>query len=366
MHNYSNQPTEETFQESGQASDREVSFKPGRYFEIDTQFIPAHEWPINLIDFALSRGLEEHKLLRGTGIFRDDIGSRRLLLSPQHCFQLINNIQKHIHSHELSFLLGHRFFSKLDNAVMVAINNAANLYVAIDILIDHSIQLMPLLDLRRSYERDCLVIYWQDACGADTSMIFLLEMMFTALSSLGRCHTGESVPWQFYFIHSKPVYIEQYEVHLHNKVHFSSHRNAMVIARDELYRPWKNHCASTFNNALETADRFKQVIPFQKGFVSEVYHYLYRNIQHNPDLEQTARAFGMSIASFKRKLKKHRSHFQEQYDLVRKDLALYWLNQAGWSKEQVARKLHFYDVANLRRAFKRWTRSLPASFEKMG
>ncbi len=330
-------------------------YQPCRYFENDTAFIPAHEWPLMLIDLALSRGVEEHKLLRGTGIFREDILGRNLLLSPQDCFQLISNMQKHIQSHELGFLLGHRFFSTQHNAVTTAMNNAANLQVAIDILLDHQLQLMPLLNLRRSYEQDRLVIYWQDTCGAETSMIFLLEMMFTALSSVSRWHSGENLPWQFYFTQKKPAYIEQYEVHLHNNLHFSSHANAMVIGRDYLYSPWKNHCASRFTNALETADQLNQAMPFQRGFLSEIYHYLHNNISHNPNLEQTADAFGMSSASLKRKLKKHHSHFQEQYDLVRKDLTLYWLNELGCSKEQVAQKLHFYDVANLRRAFKRWT-----------
>ncbi len=336
-------------------------YKPGTYFEIDTSFIPAHEWPLALIDLALSRGLEEHKLLRGTGIFREDIVGEKLQLSPQQCFQLIHNMQKHIHSNELSFLLGHRFFSAIGNTATTALNNAANLQVAIDILIDHQTQLMPLFNLRRCYEQDHLVIYWQDTCGADTSIPFLLELMFTALSSLSRWHSGESLPWQFYFTHSKPDYIEQYDVHLNNKVQFSSQANAMAITRDYLYKPWKNSCSITLANALKSADEHKQLIYFQRGFLSELYNYLHLNIQHNPNLEQTAVAFGMSSASLKRKLKKHHSHFQEQYDLVRKDLALYWLHQAGWSKEQVARELHFYDVANLRRAFKKWTGSLPGN-----
>lgn len=340
-------------------------YKPGIYFEIDTLFIPAHEWPLALIDLALSRGAEEHKLLRGTGIFLADIASRKLMLSPQQCFQLIHNMQKHIHSPELSFLLGHRFFSALDNPAITALHKAGNLQEAIDIVILHQTQLMPLLNLRWSYEQDRLVIYWQDACGAESIIFFLLEMMSTALSSLARWRSGGNLPWQFYFTHSKPVYIEQYDVHLNNQVQFSCQSNAMAIARDYLYIPWKNTDATQLPNAIDTADFHQQSSRFQQGFLSAIYNYLHLNIQHNPNLEQTAAAFGMSSASLKRKLKKHHSHFQEQYDLVRKDLALYWLNQAGWSKEQVAQKLHFYDVANLRRAFKKWTGRLPQTMEKI-
>lgn len=343
------------------SSTADAQYKPCTYFEIDTTFIPAHEWPLAFIDMALSRGQEEHKLLRNTGIFREDIAGKNLQLSPQQCFQLTTNMQKHSHSDELSFLLGHRFFSTLDSEVTTALNNATNLQVAIDILLDHQTRLMPLLNLRSCYEQDRLLIYWQDSCGAETSTTFLLEMMCTALSALVRWQSGENFPWEFYFTHSKPTYIEQYEVHLHSNVQFSSQVNAMAIGRDYLYRPWKNSYATLLENALKTANEKRQTIPFQRGFLSELYHYLHHNIQHNPNLEQTADAFGMSSASLKRKLKKHHSHFQEQYDLVRKDLALYWLHEAGWSKEQVARELHFYDVANLRRAFKKWTGVLPGN-----
>ncbi len=339
----------------------DAHYRPRTYFEIDTPFIAAREWPIAFIDMALSRGVEEYRLLRNTGIFREDIAGKELQLSPQQCFQLINNIQKHTRSDELSFLFGHRFFSVLNNAATTALNNAVNLQMAIDIVIDHQTQLMPLLNLRSCYEKDRLVIYWQDTCGAETTTTFLLEMMCTALNALARWHSGENFPWEFYFTHSKPTYIEQYEVHLHGNVQFSSQLNAMAIAREYLYRPWKNSCATLLEIALKTAGEKRQTIPFQRGFLSELYHYLHYNIQHNPNLEQTADAFGMSSASLKRKLKKHHSHFQEQYNLVRKDLALYWLHHAGWSKEQVARELHFYDVANLRRAFKKWTGRLPGN-----
>jgi AraC-like DNA-binding protein len=149
-------------------------------------------------------------------------------------------------------------------------------------------------------------------------------------------------------------------------VQFSSQANAMAITRDYLHNPWNKSCKSTIADRLAIVDVHQHSMPLQRGFLSELYNYLHYNIQHNPSLDKTAAAFGMSSASLKRKLKKHHSHFQQQYDLVRKDLALYWLHQAGWSKEQVAQKLHFYDVANLRRAFKKWTGDLPIKINKPG
>ncbi len=351
------------------------TYKPGKYFEIDTSFIPAHQWPRTMIDLALSRGMEEHKLLRGTGIFFEDIATNNLQLTPQQCFQLIKNMQKHSHSQEFSFLLGHQIFSAPAHPTTHHstisheknnLHNSANLQQALDVLLAQQIQLMPLLNLRSVYEQDRLVIYWQDACGAETTQIFLLEMMFTALNSLTRWRSGESYPWQFFLTHKKPDYIEQYDVHLNSNVQFSSQTNAMAIARDYLHRPWKvNHSDQSASHSPIPAHT-SPALEFQRGFLAETYIYLQNNIRHNPNLEQTAVDFGMSSASFKRKLKKHHSHFQAQYDLARRDLAIMWLSQKGWTNEQVAKKLHFYDVANLRRAFKKWTGKLPQAIEKMG
>jgi len=338
-------------------------YAPKPYYEIDTAFIAAQHWPLALIELALSRGVEEHKLLRGTGIFCEDIARNNLQLSPQQCFQLIHNVQKHSAQPDLSFLLGHRLLLDNTEAATVILANAHSLQDALDTLIAHPQLLSPFIAPRLSYEQNRLVIYWQDACGADSAQIFLLEMMATALSSLSRWQTGTSLPWQFYFTHSAPAYIEQYQVHLHtqcysnSKVQFNAPVNAMAIERSHLHLPWKKS-----NPELATNARTAMTLnapAMQQGFLAETYNYLHNNIQHAPNLEQTAADFSMSSASFKRKLKKHYSHFQAQYDLVRRDLAIKWLNQGGWTHEQVAQELHFYDAANLRRAFKKWTGKLP-------
>lgn len=337
-------------------------YLPKPYYEIDTAFIAAQHWPLALIELALSRGTEEHKLLRSTGIFCEDIARNPVQLSPQQCFQLIHNVQKHSAHADLSFLLGHRLF--LDEIeANVAIANSHSLQDALDILIAHSQKLSPFIAPRLSYEQDRLVIYWQDACGADSTQIFLLEMMATALSALCRWQLGTSLPWQFYFTHAAPSYIEQYQVHLHTQarshsnVQFNAPVNAMAIDRSHLHLPWKKSNPELAAHARAALTLNTPASP--QGFLAETYNYLLNNIQHAPNLEQTAADFSMSSASFKRKLKKHHSHFQAQYDLVRRDLAIKWLNQGGWTHEQVAQQLHFYDAANLRRAFKKWTGKLP-------
>lgn len=336
-----------------------VNHKADAIYEIDTPLLPITQWPKALIELALSRGLAEHKLLRNTGIFNADLTQEKLFISPQQALQLIHNIQKHLPNRDMSFLLGQQLLPGNYGAASQQLAEAKNLHAALDILLDQQPLLSALLDLRLSYEGERLVIYWQDCCGAQEALRFLVEMMSAAINALCNWRTGRTLPWKFYFAQPTPDYIEQHQVHLDGSIAFNCQANAMAIAREFLYLPWQvdQHIASEIPPLA--AINTPPPIPYRQGFLSAVYSYLHNNIKLNPNLEQTATAFGMSSATFKRKLKKHHSHFQAQYDLVRKDLAIYWLHQEGWSNEQIARKLHFHDAANLRRAFKKWTGLTP-------
>lgn len=326
---------------------------PQAYYERDSAIIPSRFWPAYLIDLAQTRAIPEHKLLRHTGIFCEDIHCPDHRICPEQLLQLIQNITKNTSADDLSFLVGHQLLPGKIAVISDQLMSSTNLDELIDALVEHQAFLSPLINIRRCYEGDALVLYWQDACGAEDSFIFLVEALTTAISSLARWLSNSRLPWQFYFSHKAPTYIEQYEVHLGGNIHFDCQRNAMAIAREYCYQPWVKNADIT---AEIFTDHSTNIIEAPtKGFLAAVYDYLNSNIATDPNLEQTAADFGMSSASFKRKLKKHRSHFQAIYDQVRKDLAVYWINQEGWSSEQVAKKLHFHDVANLRRAFKKWT-----------
>lgn len=326
---------------------------PPVYYERDSAIVPSGFWPADLIDLAQARAIPEHKLLRHTGIFCEDILRRDHRICPEQLLQLIQNITKNTSADDLSFLVGHQLLPGKIAVISDQLMSSTNLDELIDALVEHQAFLCPLINIRRCYEGDELVLYWQDACGAEDSFIFLVEAFTTAVSSFARWRSNSRLPWQFYFAHKAPTYIEQYEVHLGGNIHFDCQRNAMAIAREYCYQPWVKNADITAEIFTDHSTNIMEAPT--KGFLAAVYDYLNSNIAIDPNLEQTAADFGMSSASFKRKLKKHRSHFQAIYNQVRKDLAVYWINQEGYSSEQVAQKLHFHDVANLRRAFKKWT-----------
>ncbi len=319
-------------------------YLPQLYRERDSAFIPAQSWPKTLIDLALARGQQEHKLLRNTGIFYEDIAQGNILLTPQQIFRLLDNATRQPQGYELVFLVARDLLTPYQ----ANLSQANNLAELLDYFVTYAGTLSPLLSLHLHYEQDRLVIYWQDNFGADELTPFLLVMMASSMRNFTRWRSASSPTWTFYFKHAKPEYIEQYQVHLGEQLVFNARADAIAIARHELHSNWpKIPTSMNIINPL-TAEN-------PRGFLHEVYYYLHSNLQDQPNLEQCAQDFGMSSATLKRKLQKHHSSFQQQYDLVRKHLALHWLSETSITQEEVARQLHFYDAANLRRAFKRWT-----------
>ncbi len=63
-------------------------------YDSDSRFITAHHLPAVLIDLARSRQIDTHHLLRGCGLFYDDVISGETLISPQQFLRLIDNAQR--------------------------------------------------------------------------------------------------------------------------------------------------------------------------------------------------------------------------------------------------------------------------------
>ena len=104
------------------------------WYENDSRFIPGHYQPATLIDLGLSRDIDSHRLLRGTGLFHEDILAGTARLSPQQFLGLIGNSRKLLDADDSSFLFGQRLLPGYYGAASHALGHAQNLHQALDIL----------------------------------------------------------------------------------------------------------------------------------------------------------------------------------------------------------------------------------------
>lgn len=334
-------------------------------YECDSRFIAAHHLPAVLIDLARSRGIDTHHLLRGCELFYDDIVTGQARISPSQFLRLIANAQRLLDAPDTSFLFGQRLWPGHYGAGSHLLEQADHLLQALEGLSSYRALLSPLLTPVLHLDEHYLHLYWRDSCGAAGLLPFLLEASMTAVVALARRQCNERLPWRFQFAYAEPGYVEQYWVHLGDALSFDRPSTVMSLPREYLLRPWPNGGATGARVARQACTEQLQAWGWQGSLLDALHDHLSAHIRQPLSLERVATAFATSPATLKRKLGKHGTHFQEQLDLVRRDLALYLYQVKGCSNEEVAQRLGFNDITNFRRSFKRWTGRVPSELGEL-
>lgn len=331
----------------------------GEWYECDSSFIAAHHQPALLLDLGISRDVDSHLLLRGTQLFVDDILTGKKRISPQQFLTLIANTQKHLAADDTSFLYGERLLPGHYGDTSQVLHQSANLRQAIQHLCDSHALLSPLLTPRIIESDTHLHIYWLDSCGAGDALTFLVEASMMAVASMTHWLSGERMPWRYSCTYAQPPYIEQYWVHMNEEVAFDQQLNMMSLPLSYLNQAWSGASTIALRAAQVGSQLQMDALEARESFLGMLYNHLRCHIRQPLNLDGVAEAFGMSPASFKRKLQKHNTHFQEQLDLARMHVALYLYEVRGYSNQDVAHYLRFNDLNNFRRSFKRWTGATP-------
>ena len=342
----------------------QMVFQKAKWYERDERFLFAHHHTALLMDLMLARDVNAHKLLKGTGLFYEDILTGHSKIAPEQLILLIEISEAISTDKDVSFRWGSNLWPGHYGEFSQLLNSASNLREALKYLSQYRKQLCPLLAPKIvNDERYCYVL-WQDTVGLDTQSQFMVEAYMSGLSSMVNWLSNQNYPWRYCFNYDRPQHDAEYEVNLGPNLHFSLGINGMIIENSYLDKPWKNHTSHSAKRVLEQNCERSIDYPIA-GFIESVSEYLMANIRTQISLDQTANAFSMSSATFKRKLKKHKWSFQKLQDQARLEVSLYLFHVKGWTNDQVADYLNFNDLTNFRRAFKRWSGITPSDSRAM-
>ena len=176
---------------------------PLRWYEWDSRFIAAHHQPAVLLDLALSRGIDSHALLRGSGC-STNIASGRARVSPAQLLTLIGNAERLLGAADSSFLFGQRLLPGHYGEVSLALANAGNLEQALERLCQFRALLCPLLAPRLLLDERQIHLYWLDGGASGRHQRFLVEAHLTAIVALCKRGSGLRLPWRFQFAYAQP------------------------------------------------------------------------------------------------------------------------------------------------------------------
>ncbi|RBW50110.1 AraC family transcriptional regulator [Marinobacter sp. F3R11] len=83
-----------------------------------------------------------------------------------------------------------------------------------------------------------------------------------------------------------------------------------------------------------------------------------------PDFEWIANQLHTSPQTLRRRLKQENTSFQEIKDLLRRDMAIYYLSRQELSINDIAAKVGFTEPSTFHRAFKKWTGVTPGAYRE--
>ncbi len=334
------------------------------YFTVDDKIFPLSQMPAAMLELAHNSHLNTEELVRGTGIFLEDLSNRHRLISGEQVRQLITNVKKRTLSQEFPLRFGRQLPYISNSLLLQAIINASNIRDLLEILRDNCRLYYPLCFLHLVSDTHHHYLVVNDAVGFPQGRAFIYQVFISSLITLLKNSDIDSRQLGFYLEQSPPDDTAPLQTYLGHRIRYNAPVTAVVIPEDICQKPLTNPSDWVKQQALQQCQEQLDSLASQKGFLESLHKWLLRRAtREEVTLHSSASAFGMSPATFKRRLKHHHSSFQLELDNARKLLALSSLVVKHMNYEDTARILRINDNANFRRSFKRWTGRLPSRLQ---
>ena len=120
---------------------------------------------------------------------------------------------------------------------------------------------------------------------------------------------------------------------------------------------------AAFQQALQVCQRELDKLQRSETFSDRVRRVLLEKRQGFPSLQVVARLFNMTPRTLHRRLQDEGTTFQQLLEGVRHQLAIGHLTAGQLSVQEIAWLLGYTEVANFRRAFKRWEGVAPSAWQ---
>ncbi|GAB3093461.1 hypothetical protein G8770_06525 [Aestuariicella hydrocarbonica] len=335
------------------------------YFVADDKILPISQVPAALLELAKNSRMDIDELLRGTGIFLSDLTRRDHNISCAQLKHLIGNLGKQERQPELALRFG-RQLPYINNSILLqAISNAASIRDLLEILRTYCRLYYPMCYLHLVSDSKNHYLIVNDAIGCPQQQPFLFQSFISSLITLLKASDIDSNQLAFLLEHSQPLDTAPLHTYLGSRIVYNAPVTAVIIPDTISQKTLTNASEFIKRQALTQCQQLLRKIPGRQGFIENLQRLLLRRaLREDITLQRCSDLYGVSPATFKRRLKAHHTSFQQELDYARKLLALSSLVIWQMNNEETAHYLRINDSANFRRSFKRWTGFLPSALKQ--
>lgn len=160
----------------------------------------------------------------------------------------------------------------------------------------------------------------------------------------------------------KPAYARLAQDLFRCPVRWSRDATALVLPREALSAKLPCGDPAAFREAARVCERELEKLGADTSTEARVRRLLLEKQNGFPSLEATARLLHTTPRTLHRRLVREGTSFRALVEDVRETLAKEHLRTQRFGTEELAYLLGYSDVANFRRAFRRWTGGPPSSF----
>jgi len=333
---------------------------------------PSFQVPIRVLSSAVQavavQEAELLQLLQGSELAVADIyPGNQGTISGELFFALMGRLQNLRSSETMALEMG----ANTQLSVMWPLNeyflNAPDLYSAMSAPPEFQPLRVPFLRSKLSLEQDYFKIELAVFVDVESSLSrSLTESYFLIIQKLATRYIGADIPnCHFEFQHQRPIYSDKYKDYFQGDVRFEQSHNCYYIpieyarksnpiANADAYLLARDICQQQLksipNHSLTMADRVSRTLLSQPlGKMHE---------------DAVAKALFVSKRTLARRLDAEGQSFRQVREELLAELASVQLRESQASIESIAVLLGYSDVANFRRAFKRWYGKSPNQYRQ--
>jgi len=160
----------------------------------------------------------------------------------------------------------------------------------------------------------------------------------------------------------EPPSTEAYRKFFRAPVTFAAARNVLELSRELVEATLPSGQAELARHSDEVMSRALLQIDPQNLAQRVRGIVLDHLVDGEPTQASVARKLGVGLRTLQRRLAEEETSFADIVAQTRRDLAIAYLREQGWSVTEVAFSLGFADVSSFSRAFRRWTGVSPSQY----
>ena len=292
------------------------------------------------------------------------LGSRRKLSEPEF-LAMTEFLVSEVREPTLALRIGTKMHIGTHGLLGHAILSSRNLRQAAELLAQYNPIAGARGNLRLSFGGDKAILTFVPPFEIDGAPYFMTDLFFGGVITGLRQVVGGPLFECSVELAGRPMLPEMtYESYLGVPVTFGHGANRFIGPLQEVDQPLPAASIPLSNLYRRQCEALLRDMAHAEGLVAEIRRQLLSARGRFPDMGELASAHHMSERTLRRRLAEEETSYRDLLDEVRSHLAREYLRDTPLNVADIASLLGFDDVANFRRAFRRWTGFAPQHYRE--